>query len=143
MSFTATLNISATSEDVLSILVDIPTLARWNPAFGTISGAESRAIIGKEYHTRIRSIVAATMVFEKIENGRVEYQIDALGSSEFGTWAWAESTPNRTTVSHSFEHDGFLINLISRAFEQAPSWRIARLGSEALRRREKTMARPE
>lgn len=139
MNFTATRVITATSGDVLRTLEDIRTLASWNPAIGAIESNDARAVVGKQYRTRLRGTVTATIVFEQIVDGSVRYRMDALGSSETGSWTWTETMPNCTSVTHSFTHDGFLINLMSHAFEQVPSWRLERLGIETARRTEEAV----
>lgn len=136
MNFSATRTVNATSADIRRTLEDVRLLATWNPAIGRLRTEDTTAVVGKPYRTRLRGAVTATITFEQIADTMVRYRMDALGSSEKGTWSWAENVPGRTTITHAFEHEGFLINMMSHAFEQVPSWRLGRLGVEAGRRSE-------
>lgn len=137
MSFTATRVIIASSDDIRRTLEDIRTLASWNPAIGAIESKDARAIVGKRYHTRLRGAIPATIVFERIVDGDVRYRMDALGSRETGSWTWIETKPHCTSVTHSFTHGGFFVNLMSHAFAKVPNWRLERLGIETARRGER------
>jgi hypothetical protein len=105
-----------------------------NPALGSFGEGDARVIIGKRYRTRIRGIVSASIVFDELEEGRLRYRMHALGSTERGAWSWSSLGPERTRVTHVFDHHGFLINLMSAAFEQVPNWRLGRLAAEVARR---------
>lgn len=134
MKFTATRTIDAAPADIRRTLQDVRLLASWNPAIGRLLTDDLVATVGKPYRTRLRGAVPATITFEEINDTSIKYRMDALGSRETGSWSWEETAPGKTTTTHAFEHDGFLINIMSHAFEQVPTWRLGRLGIEAKRR---------
>lgn len=134
MTFTGTRLLAASPSYVLASLVDVRRLSTWNPALAPVRSADEQAVVGRVYRTKVKGLVPATIVFDRIAEGGLEYEMNALRSGEIGRWSWKAEATGCTRVTHSFEHRGVLLGAIPHAFDQVAGWRLDRLAEEAARR---------
>jgi uncharacterized protein YndB with AHSA1/START domain len=126
VTYRATITTPAAPARVRQTLTDVRTLAAWNPAIGPLVTDDRTAVVGVEYRTRVRGFVPASMVFDTIDESRIEYRMRALASEERGSWSW-RSTAAGTEIAHEFTHQGVLFTLMGGAFDEVPRWRLERL----------------
>lgn len=134
MRYTASGLAAADPVSVRRVLLDVSSAPAWNPAFSSVRAAGKAAHAGSAYRVTIRGLVPARLVVDVVQDHLFDYRLEALGSRERGSWSWAAVEPGVTRVSHAFEHEGLVAELLRPAFEPVAGWRVGRLCAEVARR---------
>jgi hypothetical protein len=132
----ATIDVRADAATIRRVLLDPSAVPQWNPAISSAHTRVTEASPGVAYAVTVKSFVRGTLTYGTPGSAwLVEYELRAPGASERGSWMLRGLDGGTTRVEHSFEHGGFVLSLMSGAFEQVAGWRLARLKSFAEGRR--------
>ena len=134
MKYTASSRVAGDPASVRRVLLDVSSAPAWNPAFSSVRAEGEAARAGSAYRVTIRGVVPARLVVDVVEAHLFEYRLEALGSRERGAWSWTSVEPGVTCVSHAFEHQGLVAQLLQPAFASVAGWRVGRLRAEVVRR---------
>lgn len=96
---TATLSVrvEAPIERVHAVLLAAPRLPEWNPAFTTVTGAES-ATPGERYDLEAIRGLRGSLHYPRITAAEIIMTWHVAGMTETGTWELASEGPGRSTI---------------------------------------------
>lgn len=126
-TYTAQRTISATSETITRILTDIGQLSSWNPAINSIATTDSAAVVGYPYPAKTRLPGQGTLTYTAVESHLVQWRLESPGAIELGTWEATEHRNGRSMVTHTMEHSGPLMMLLTPGMAPVPGYRLDRL----------------
>lgn len=115
---------------ITGILLDISTLADWNPALVRVDTRDRVAIVGKRYPVSTRIPGDAGLTYTQATSDHVQWRLTVAGSVEVGDWLiTTEGTDTR--VTHEITHTGALFAVMQHAMRPIAGWRLDRLVERA------------
>jgi Polyketide cyclase / dehydrase and lipid transport len=118
--------IQTNARHVSDVLLQVTQLARWNPAFLSITGSPTAAV-GEPYPIRVRGGLSGQFQYDVIDPDRIESSWRVPGFRETNHWRLHPAADQMTVVTHGFAQSGPLAALLPRAGDRVAELRLARL----------------